>query len=341
MKIIIDAMGGDNAPQSSVSGAVLAARDFGVEIVLVGDESQITACLAKTECADVRGKIEIVHTADKIEMDDSATSVTGAKKNSSLAVAMRMLAQGAGDALVCAGNTGAVLVGATMIVKRIRGVRRAALAPILPTKTGGSLLIDCGANVECTPEYLLQFACMGSLYVKRALGIAKPTVGLVNNGAEASKGTEMVRAAYGLLDEAGKGGEINFIGNVEGRDIPQGKADIVVCDGFTGNILLKTYEGVALYLAAEVKAMFMKSTKTKMAALMMKNELSAFKKQLDYKEVGGAPLLGICKPVIKAHGSCDERAMRGAINQAIKYAGGGIIEEITKNIGSSKSEEDK
>lgn len=336
MKIIIDAMGGDHAPQSCIGGAVLAARDFGVEIILVGDEAKIAAQLKNENAGDLSDKIEVVHAEQTIEMDDAATCVTGAKKQSSLAVAMRMLAEGKGDALVTAGNTGAVLVGATMIVKRIPGVRRAAIAPMLPTKTGGSLLIDCGANVECTPEYLLQFGYMGSYYMKKVRGIASPKVGLINNGAEATKGTEMIRASYDLLSKAGAENNINFIGNIEGRDVAQGAADVIVCDGFTGNILLKTFEGVGLYLASEVKKMFMSSAKTKIAAILMKNQLKAFKAKLDYKEIGGAPLLGICKPVIKAHGSCDARAMRGAINQAIAYANGGIIEEIAKNVEHMK-----
>lgn len=250
-----------------------------------------------------------------------------------MAAALRMLSAGEGDALVSSGNTGALLVGSTMYVKRIRGVRRAALAPLMPTASEkGSLLIDSGANVECTPEYLLQFAYMGSFYAQKQMGIPSPKVGLVNNGAEASKGTPMLKETYALLQQAGQAGRLNFIGNIEGRDVPFGAADVVLCDGFTGNILLKTYEGVGLYFAGEMKKMFTKSLGTKVGALLVKDGLQAFKKKMDYKEVGGAPLLGISKPVVKAHGSSDPRAFRSAIRQAIQYADSGIISSITENI---------
>lgn len=332
MKIIVDAMGGDNAPQSTVEGAVLAAREFGAEIVLVGREAEMKACLDAAQAGDVRNQLQLVHAEQVIDMCDSATSVTKEKKDSSLAAALRMLGAGEGDAMVSSGNTGAVLVGSTMYVKRIRGVRRAALAPILPTDTGGSLLIDSGANVECTPEYLLQFAYMGYFYAKGQMGIPNPKVGLVNNGAEASKGTPMLKETYQLLQQAGQAGRLNFIGNIEGRDVPFGAADVVLCDGFTGNVLLKTYEGVGLYFAGEMKKMFTKSLGTKLAAVMVKDGLRGFKKKMDYKEVGGAPLLGIAKPVVKAHGSSDPRAFKSAIRQAIQYAESGIIASIEQNI---------
>ncbi len=332
MKIIIDAMGGDNAPQSTVEGAVLAAREFGADMVLVGQEKAILACLEKAGAGDVTGKIEVVNAPQVIDMCDSATSVTKEKKDSSLAVALRMLGEGGGDALVSGGNTGAVLVGSTMFVKRIKGIRRAALAPMLPTAKGYSLLIDCGANVECTPEYMLQFAYMGAYYCKRQLNIANPSVGLLNNGAEASKGTPMLRETYALLKQADAAGRINFGGNIEGRDVAFGATDIVLCDGFTGNVLLKTYEGVGMYFAGEMKKMFKKNLLGNLAALLVKSSLGEFKKKMDYKEVGGAPLLGISKPVIKAHGSSDGRAFKSAIGQAVQYASSGIIGNIVENI---------
>ena len=332
MKIIIDAMGGDNAPRSTVEGAVLAVREFGIDAALVGREPEIRACLEAAQAGDAADKLQIVHAEQVIDMCDSATSVTKEKKDSSLAAALRMLGAGEGDALVSSGNTGAVLVGSTMYVKRIRGVRRAALAPVLPTDKGGALLIDSGANVECTPEYLLQFAYMGSFYAQKQMGIAKPKVGLMNNGAEASKGTPVLRETYALLQEAAQAGRLNYIGNIEGRDVPFGAADVVLCDGFTGNVLLKTYEGVGMYFAGEMKKMFLKNLGTKMAALLVKDGLGAFKKKMDYKEVGGAPLLGIAKPVIKAHGSSDPRAFKSAIRQAVQYAESGIIASIAENI---------
>lgn len=332
MRIIVDAMGGDNAPRSTVEGAVLAAREFGVELALVGREQEMKACLDAVQAEDVRGKLQLVHAEQVIDMCDSATSVTKEKKDSSMAVALRMLGAGEGEAMVSSGNTGAVLVGSTMYVKRIRGVRRAALAPLLPTDTGGSLLIDSGANVECTPEYLLQFAYMGYFYAQKQLGIPNPKVGLVNNGTEASKGTPMLKETYGLLQQASQAGRLNFIGNIEGRDVPFGVADVVLCDGFTGNVLLKTYEGVGLYFAGEMKKMFTKSLGTKVGALLVKDGLKTFKKKMDYKEVGGAPLLGIAKPVVKAHGSSDPRAFKSAIRQAIQYAESGIIASIEQNI---------
>ena len=332
MKIIVDAMGGDNAPQSTVEGSVLAARELGVEIVLVGQEKAILSCLEKVTSDDVAGKIEVVNAPEVIDMCDSPMSVTKEKKDSSLGVALRLLSEGKGDAMVSGGNTGAVLVGSTMYVKRIRGIRRAALAPILPTDKGGALLIDCGANVECTPEYLLQFAYMGSFDCQKQMKIASPRIGLINNGAEESKGTPMIKETYGLLKQAGEAGRLNFVGNIEGRDVPFGMADVILCDGFTGNVLLKTYEGVGLYFVGELKKIFFKNLGTKLAALLVKNGLGALKKKMDYKEVGGAPLLGICKPVIKAHGSSDPRAFKSAIRQAVQYAESGIIRDITENI---------
>lgn len=332
MKIIIDAMGGDNAPQSTVEGAVLAAREFGVDIALVGQEQAILACLEQVNGGDVSDKLEVVNASQVIDMCDSATSVTKEKKDSSLAVALRMLGEGKGDALVSGGNTGAVLVGSTMFVKRIKGIRRAALAPMLPTQKGFSLLIDCGANVECTPEYMLQFAYMGAFYCKQQLNLPNPTVGLLNNGAEASKGTPMLKETYTLLKQADEEGRLHFAGNIEGRDVAFGATDIVLCDGFTGNVLLKTYEGVGMYFASEMKKMFKKNLAGNVAALLVKSSLGDFKKKMDYKEVGGAPLLGISKPVIKAHGSSDGRAMKSAIGQAIQYASSGIIGDIVENI---------
>ena len=313
MKIIVDAMGGDNAPQSTVEGSVLAARELGVEIVLVGQEKAILSCLEKVKSDDVAGKIEVVNAPEVIDMCDSPMSVTKEKKDSSLGVALRLLGEGKGDAMVSGGNTGAVLVGSTMYVKRIRGIRRAALAPILPTDKGGALLIDCGANVECTPEYLLQFAYMGSFYCQKQMKIASPRIGLINNGAEESKGTPMLKEAHQLLKTIPG---IRFVGNIEPRDVPNGDVDVVVCDGFTGNVILKLTEGVAKMLLGMLKGMFLKNLGGKLAYLLLKDSVSDLKHQMDSEEYGGAPFLGAKQPVIKAHGSSKAKGIKNAIRQA-------------------------
>lgn len=331
MKIILDAMGGDNAPRAVVEGAVLAAREFGEQIVLVGDRAQIESLLSEFGARE-DARITVVHASEVITMEDDAVQAVRRKKDSSLVVALTMLAAAEGDALVSAGSTGAVLAGGTLIVKRIRGIRRAALAPILPTDRGGSLLIDCGANVDCTAEYLMQFAFLGHYYAKRQMGIENPRIGLINNGSEETKGTDALRETYALLRRASEQGKINFVGNIEGRDIPLGAADVLVCDGFTGNVVLKTIEGVGMFFVGKVKEIFMRNALTKLAALIVKPGLRAFKKMLDYKEVGGAPLLGISRPIIKAHGSCDAYAVRSAVSQAIVYVRSGVIAEIEAHV---------
>lgn len=325
MKIIVDAMGGDHAPEEIVAGTVSACKKFGIEALLVGKEEMIRPLLP-----DDAAGISILHAEDIITMEDDPTTLLKAKKESSMAVALRALRDGEGDALVSAGSTGALLVGATMIVKRIPGIRRAALSPLLPTAKGKALLIDCGANVECTPEYLLQFATMGSYYMQCVMGIDTPRVGLLNNGAEEHKGTPLQQETYRLLKDA----PVHFVGNIEGRDVALGAADVVVTDGFTGNVLLKTIEGVGLFFTGELKAIFMKNILTKLAAVFVKDGIRAFKKKMDYNETGGAPLLGIAKPVIKAHGSAKAKTFESAIAQAITYVEQGIIEKIGKSVES-------
>lgn len=327
MKIIVDAMGGDHAPNEIVAGTLEAVREYGIEALLVGREADIRACMDE----NLPG-VSILNADDVISMEDDPATLLRAKKNSSMAVALTALRDGMGDALVSAGSTGALLVGSTMIVKRISGIRRAALSPILPTASGGALLIDCGANVECTPEYLLQFATMGAHYTKCVLNISNPRVGLLNNGTEEHKGTPLQQEAFKLLKDA----PINFIGNIEGRDVALGAADVVVTDGFTGNVLLKTMEGVGLFFASELKNIFMKNTKSKIAALMVKDGIKAFKKKMDYNETGGAPLLGIEKPVIKAHGSAKVQTFKSAIAQAISYVNNDIITKISASIEGVK-----
>lgn len=329
MRIIVDAMGGDNAPNEIVAGAVAAAARFGVEILLVGREEIIAPLVPE----GTKG-ITILNAEQVITMEDDPMCIMRAKKESSMAVAFRALRDGQGDALVSAGNSGAVLTGGTMIVKRIKGIRRAAFAPIIPTMTGETLLIDSGANSECNPEYLVQFAKMGSHYIKAVRGIDNPKVGLLNNGVEEHKGTPVHQEAYKLLSAA----PINFAGNVEGRDVPEGKVDVVVADGFSGNVLLKTFEGVGTFFMKELKAIFGKNIFTKLATMVLMSGVKALKKKTDHNEVGGAPLLGISKPIFKAHGSAKARTIENAIGQAIAYVGQDVIGKIKESIASEAEE---
>ncbi len=310
MNIIIDAMGGDNAPLAAIEGAVQAVAELGVSVIAVGDEQKIKQA-ALAGGIDMSG-ITVEHASDVIGMDEEATDVVRKRPDSSIAVAFRLLKEGRGDALVSAGSTGALLVGATMLVGRIKGIKRAALGTVIPGSQKPWMLLDCGANVECRAEQLLQFAVMGSAYMENVMGIKSPTVGLANNGTEESKGTQLQLDAYELLKDS----SLNFVGNAEARDLPSGAVDVVVCDGFTGNIILKLTEGLAKMFSGMMKKMFLKSTKTKIAALMLKGGIADFKKSFDYSEYGGAPLLGIKKAVIKAHGSSDAKAMKNAIRQA-------------------------
>ena len=328
MRIILDAMGGDNAPEAVVKGAVRAKKELGVDIVLVGIEDRVKECLRAEGCEN----IEVINAAEIITMNDDPSTATRRKKDSSMAVALKMLSDGKGDAVVSAGSTGALLTGATLTVKRIKGIRRAAMAPVLPAGEHGVMLIDCGANVECTAEYLLQFAFMGSFYAKKIMGCENPRVGLLNVGTEPEKGGELQHQAFALLDNASKEGRINFIGNVEGTDVFSGKVDVVVTDGFTGNVLLKTTEGVIKFLMGSLKGVFYKSTVNKLAAAVLKKDLAAMKKSMDVNEVGGTALIGISKPVIKAHGSSDERSIFAAIRQAVSFVNADVINDINKNI---------
>ena len=328
MRIIIDAMGGDNAPAEIVKGAVAAKNKLGVEIVLVGRKEEVEECLKNENCTD----IEIVDAREIITMEDDPSTATRRKKDSSMAVALTMLKDGKGDAVVSAGSTGALLTGATLIVKRIHGIRRAAMAPVLPAGEHGVMLIDCGANVECTPEYLLQFAYMGSYYCKKLMGCDKPRVGLLNVGTEDTKGGELQHQTFALLKQAHDEGRINFVGNVEGTGVFAGAADVVVSDGFTGNVMLKTAEGVIKYMMKSLKGVFYKNLKNKLAAAVLKKDLGIMKKSMDVNEIGGTALVGISKPVIKAHGSSKAASIFAAIRQAVAFAQSGIIEDITENI---------
>ena len=332
MRIIVDAMGGDNAPQAPVQGALQAIKEYGVEVVLVGRGEEILEALQKEGVAELPQGLSITHADQVVEMCDNPATAFKEKKDSSLTVGLNLLKSGEGDAFVSAGSTGALLSGATLVTKRIKGIRRAALAPVVPTGNGGAVLIDCGANAECPPEYLLQFAYMGSYYAEKVLGREKPKVGLLNIGAEPSKGTGLQKEAYKLLHAASEEGRINFVGNVEAREAVEGAVDVIVADGYSGNIFLKTVEGTGLFMSRQMKKMFTRNWKSKLAALLVKDGIRDFKKLLDSNEVGGTTLVGISKPVIKAHGSSNGYAMKNAVRQAVEFTRSGIIEDITENV---------
>lgn len=337
MKILVDAMGGDHAPAQIVLGALDAAVSQKVQVVLVGREGEILSALRENGIAELPDGVSIVHAEDVVDMHDDPAAVIKKRSASSMIVGLRMLAEGSGDAFVSAGSTGALLSAATLIVKRIKGIRRAAMGPVIPTAKGSCVLMDCGANAECTPEFLLQFAYMGSAYAQKVLGLENPRVALLNIGTEDTKGTSLQKETYQLLRTASADGSINFIGNIEGRDVPMGGADVVVCDGFSGNVLLKSVEGTALFMAGMLKSMFKKNLLTKVAALFCKDGIRAFKKKMDYREVGGTAFVGIKKPVIKAHGSSDRRAIECAVRQAVISAGcdlGGTIEEMAQKLSA-------
>ena len=341
MKIIVDAMGGDNAPQAPVMGAIQANKAYGVDITLVGRGEDILKVLKDNGIQDLPAGVEIAHASEVVEICDNPATAFREKKDSSLTVGLNLLKNGDGDAFVSAGSTGALLSAATLMVKRIRGIRRAALAPVVPTGGGGAVLIDCGATAEGTPEYLLQFAFMGSYYAERVLKRPEPKVGLLNIGAEPSKGTDLQRETHALLTEADKAGRIHFVGNVEAREAVYGQVDVIVSDGYSGNIFLKTMEGTGGYMAKQLKAMFTKNIFTKLAAALVADGIRSLKKSMDAGEVGGTALLGISRPVIKAHGSSDDFAIKNAIRQAQTFAASGIIDDITENIDHMKLPSDK
>lgn len=332
MRIIIDAMGGDNAPAEIVKGAVEAARKYDVEIVFVGKEEQVRQCLKECGGEALGERISIVNATEVVEMHDDPTGVMRAKRDSSMSVALHMLKNDEGDACISAGSTGALLAGATLIVKRVNGIRRAAMAPVLPNGGKGFILIDCGANVECTAEYLLQFAFMGSFYSKTILGVENPKVGLLNVGTEDTKGGELQKEAFTVLKAASDNGHINFVGNVEASTVMFGSADVVVTDGFSGNIMLKTIEGSSKFIMKNMKGIITFNRRSKIAALFIRKRLGEFVKVIDPSEVGGTPMLGISKPVIKAHGSSDAKAIKNAVGQAIRFIKADVTTQIVENI---------
>ena len=337
MKIILDAMGGDFAPEAPVMGAVDAAKAYGAQIVLVGRGEAILEVLRKNHMDNLPEGIEIMHADDVVDMHDDPGKVLHQRKNSSMVIGLKMLSEGKGDAFVSAGSTGALLSGATLMVKRIKGIRRAAMAPSMPTKAGSKVIIcDCGANAECTPEFLLQFGLVASAYAKNVLGVQRPRVGLLNIGTEDSKGTQLQKDAYALLTQAADNNLLHFVGNVEARSVPLGEVDVVVCDGFSGNVLIKTIEGTAMFMGSLMKGMFKKNLGSKLGYLLCKSGVGDIMKLLDSREIGGTQFLGIKKPVIKCHGNSDRLAFRNGIRQAMIAAESDFTAQLEQDLAVLK-----
>ena len=327
MKIIVDAFGGDNAPLEVIKGCVKALEVYNnIEIILVGSK-EIIEKTAKENNILIAG-IGIEDAPDVITMEDEAGDIMKSKNQSSMAVGLKLLASGGADAFLSAGNSGALIMGATMIVKRIKGIKRPAFSPLMPKVEGQVLLIDSGANVECRPEMLQQFGIMGSVYMDKICGIKNPRVALANVGTEDHKGGELQHKAFALLKEA----PINFIGNIEARDIPHDAADVIVADGFTGNIIVKMYEGVASALMLKIKELFMKNFKTKLAAALVLKDMKELKAYMDYNNYGAAPIMGVAKPVLKTHGSAKADTFISAIKSVIDYTEKDVIGEIQREL---------
>lgn len=336
MKIVIDGMGGDNAPKSNVEGAVKAIKEYNVDLIITGDKDILEKEFANYEFD--KSKLEIVHTTEIIENEDKPVKAIRSKKDSSMVVALRLVKEGKADAVISAGNTGALLAGGLFVVGRIKGIDRPCLCPAIPNaKKGMTLIADGGANADCKPKNLVEFAGMSNIYAKKVLGLNSPKIALANVGIEEGKGNDLVKKSYEEL----KNIDVNFIGNVEARDVINAYTDIIVCDGFTGNILLKSAEGVAMSVMGLLKETFLSSTKGKIGAILLKDDLKKLKSFMDYAEYGGAPLLGVNGGVIKAHGSSDSRAIKNAVNQGIKFAQGNVVEDIKEFIKTMESSEEK
>ena len=326
--IALDAMGGDYAPEQTVKGAVEAVNSSDeIRVILVGKQDMIAKELEKYEYA--KEDIEVVHASEIIDMGDVPTVAIKDKKDSSLVVAMRLVREGKADALVSAGSTGAVLVGGQLVVGRLKGIKRPPLAPFIPTTTGFSLLIDCGANVDARPEHLVQFAQMGSIYYENVMGKKNPTVALLNIGTEEEKGNQLVKDTKPLMKECKN---INYIGSVEARELVSGAADVIVCEAFVGNVVLKFFEGLALTLFGSLKEGLMSSTRTKLGALLVKPALKGLKNQFDTSSQGGAPLLGLKGLVVKAHGNSSSKEIEIALKQCISFKKQKINEKIKESI---------
>lgn len=333
MKIVVDGFGGDNAPLAVLQGCALAAEEYHVPIAVTGNV-EVMKKTAEENQVDISG-LELVQADSVIDVEEDPTEITKGKADSSMAVAFKMVASGEADVFVSAGSTGAIVVGASLIVKRIKGIKRAALAPIIPTANGCYMLLDGGANVDCRPEMLLHFGLMGSAYMNQIVGVKTPRVGLANIGAEETKGGELQLKAYELLKKA----PIHFVGNIEARDIPLGGCDVVVADGFSGNIILKLTEGMGKLISIKLKEIFMSGFLSKIGALFVMKQVKQFKKSMDYTEYGGAPLMGVRKPVIKAHGSSNAVAFKNAIRQAILFTKNDVIGEIEGHLAACETSE--
>lgn len=327
----IDCMGGDNAPYANVKGSILALSNENISLKLYGDEKKINEILLK-ETYD-KNRIEIIHTSQIIENEDTPTKAIKEKKDSSMIVGLKDISEEKSHGFVSSGSTGALLAGSTMIVGRIKGVKRPFLGTSLPNATGHTFLVDAGANSDCKPEYLYQFALISSLYLDKVMGIKNPRVGLVNIGTEEGKGNELTKETFYLL----KNSKLNFVGNIEGRDIPEGKVDIAVCDGFAGNIILKVSEGTTKAFTSLLKEEFVKSPLTKIGALLSKPVFAGLRKKFDYREIGGAPFLGLNALVVKAHGSSDEVAIKNAIFQCYSFSKSGAIKSIEEGINLNET----
>lgn len=324
MKIAIDAFGGDNAPDEVVKGAVDAVKEYGVDIVLTGDTKKLDECFERLGLS--KEHITFEHADGVIEIEDNPKMILKEKKNCSMGVAMQMVADGRADAMISAGSTAALVMGGTLIVKRIKGVKRPSLTPVMPGLNNMYILLDGGANVDCRPDMLRQFAVMGSVYMNKIMGVDNPKVGLLNVGAEEEKGRELEQETYALL----KNSTLNFTGNVEARNAALGEVDVVVTDGFTGNIYLKTVEGMGKFMKASLKKIFLRNLGTKIGAMFTMKGIKEISKQMDYRETGGSPLLGTAKPVLKAHGSSDALAFKNAVRQAKDFVERNVIAEMEK-----------
>ncbi|MGL5694904.1 MAG: phosphate acyltransferase PlsX [Peptostreptococcaceae bacterium] len=335
MKIVIDGLGGDNAPKSNVEGVVNAIKEYNIDMIITGDKDILEKEFSNYEFD--KSKLEIVHTTEIIENEDKPVKAIRSKKDSSMVVALRLVKEGRADAVVSAGSTGALLAGGLFVVGRIKGIDRPCLCPAIPNiKRGMTIIADGGANADCKVKNLVEFAAMTNIYSNKVLGIEKPRIAIANIGSEEGKGNELVKQSYDELKKM----DINFVGNLEARDVINAKTDVIVCDGFTGNILLKATEGVAMSVMGLLKETFLSSTKGKIGAMLLKDDLKKLKSYMDYSEYGGAPLLGVNGGVIKAHGSSNAIAIKNAINQGIKFAKGNVVKEIELFVEESKVKEE-
>ena len=332
MRILLDAMGGDNAPDATIKGAVKAIKDIEAEVCLIGNKdvinSKVKEFYGKSDIAEISPRLSIHHTTESIEMTDIPTQAIKHKKDSSMVVGFNMLKNGEGDVFISAGNSGALLTGATLLVGRIKGIDRPALAGILPSYKSRLMLIDCGSNTNCKPINLLQFAQMSSIYIRNTFGVESPKIGLLNIGTEETKGNELVRESYQLLKEKAEELDLNFVGNVEGRDAFSGKLDILVADGYTGNVFLKTTEGLGKFVKRTLSESLMHNILTKICAIPCLPAILKFKKTMDYKSYGGALFLGVKKPVVKAHGSSDEKLFEYTLKQAEQFVNNKTVDNL-------------